>query len=231
MQIGLHPEIKVRKLTIGREQAPLLVIDNVVTGADELVKRAAEKQFVPIGRFYPGIRAKAPLSYQNFIVTQLRDLLLEYFGIEARALRLSMCHYSLVTTPPEKLSAIQRIPHVDSLDGRTLASVHYLFRKDLGGTAFYRHRKTGFEYVDESRKVEYFSSLESENDGPNMPGPEYINGDTPLFEQIAREEGVFNRMLVYRRNSLHSACIPRDFVPDPNPLTGRLSINTFIDFV
>ena len=63
-----------------------------------------------------------------------------------------------------------------------------------------------------------------------MPGPGYINGDTALFEQIAKQDGLFNRMLVYRRNSLHSGCIAPDFVPDPNPLTGRLSINSFIDW-
>jgi hypothetical protein len=36
-------------------------------------------------------------------------------------------------------------------------------------------------------------------------------------------------MLVYRRNSLHSGCIEAS-VPDPNPSTGRLSINSFIDW-
>ena len=56
----------------------------------------------------------------------------------------------------------------------------------------------------------------------------YINGDTELFEQIASVPAVFNRILIYRRNSLHSGCIDRDFVPDPNPLTGRLSINCFM---
>jgi hypothetical protein len=65
--------------------------------------------------------------------------------------------------------------------------------------------------------------------GPESPGPEYINGDTALFEQVAMQAGRFNRMLVYRRNSLHSGCIARNFVPDPNPLTGRLSINCFLD--
>src|SRR5690606_25695051 len=118
---------------------------------------------------------------------------------------------------------LQRIPHFDSLEREGLATVHYLFRGNLGGTAFYRHRKTGFESIDASRRDAYFRSLESENDGPNMPGPGYINGDTPLYEQIAKQEGVFNRMLVYPRNILHSGCIDRNFVPDPNPRTGRLS--------
>jgi hypothetical protein len=64
-----------------------------------------------------------------------------------------------------------------------------------------------------------------------MPAAEYISGNTALFEQIASEDGIFNRMLVYRRNSLHSGSIAKGFVPDPNPLTGRLSINCFIDAV
>jgi hypothetical protein len=142
-----------------------------------------------------------------------------------------MCHYSLVTTPPAKLVMLQRIPHIDSVTSNGLASVHYLFRKDLGGTAFYRHRSTGFEYIDASRRERYVQVLEKENSGPDGPGTEYINGDTPLFEQIAKQDGVFNRMLIYRRNSLHSGCIGKDFVPDANPATGRLSINSFIDLV
>lgn len=229
MILDLHADIRMQQLTIGVEKAPLLVIDNFVADADRLVRRAASKTFEQSGRFYPGIRAQAPLSYQQLIVSRLKDTLFDYFQLQGSSLKLSMCHYSLVTTPADKLTALQRIPHIDSFQSNGLASIHYLFTKNLGGTAFYRHRKTGFEYVDASRKEAYFKSLEGENDGPNMPGPQYINGDTALFEQIAKHDGVFNRMLVYRRNSLHSGCIGRDFFPDPNPLTGRLSINSFID--
>jgi hypothetical protein len=139
-----------------------------------------------------------------------------------------MCHYSLVTTPPEQLASIQRVPHVDSLARTGLASIHYLFKAPLGGTAFYRHRQTGFESIDESRADVYFPRLEQQRERlPATAG--YINGDTEEFEQIASEEGVFNRMLVYRRNMLHSGCIGRQFVPDPNPASGRLSINCFFD--
>lgn len=229
MILDLHPDIRVQKLTFGAENAPLLVIDNVVADADRLVRKAAPKQFTQSPRFFPGVRVEAPLSWQHLIVKHFTNTLLEYFQLPGKSLRFSMCHYSLVTTPPEKLTVIQRIPHIDSLERNQLASIHYLFRSNLGGTAFYRHRKTGFETIDASRRAAYFKSLEDENDGPNMPGPGYINGDTALFEQIAQQDGVFNRMLVYRRNSLHSACIDRNFMPDANPLTGRLSINSFID--
>lgn len=229
MNMDFHPEMHIQELTIGREQAPLLVIDNFVAQAEELRSLAAQGDYQTPSIAYPGIRKVAPSEYQKFLLSQLGPTILKHFGIQCRRLRFTMCHYSLVTTPPDKLSMIQRIPHVDSFEHNGLATVHYLFKEKLGGTAFYRHRKTGYEIIDEARKLEYFKSLEAENDGPNMPGPEYINGDTPLFEQVGRQEGIFNRLLVYRRNSLHSGCISKDFVPDPNPLTGRLSINSFID--
>jgi len=229
MHMDLHPDLRIQKLEIGAEKAPLLVIDQFVANADELIADAASKVFSEPARFYPGIRAKAPLSYQQLIVEKLRGPLLECLEARSGSLRFSMCHYSLITTPAQKLAVPQRIPHVDSLARHGLATIHYLFKKKLGGTAFYRHRKTGFEYIDESRNETYFRCLQSESLGPAALGPGYINGDTGLFERIAALEGVFNRMLVYRRNSLHSGSIESNFVPDANPLTGRLSINSFID--
>lgn len=229
MILDLHPDLHIEKITFGREAAPLLVIDNFVADPDRLVKKAATAQFASGGRFYPGIRDKAPPSYEHFLTTRLQPLLAEHFGLVSRSLSLTMCHFSLVTTAAAQLAPMQRIPHVDTLAREGFATIHYLFKEKLGGTAFYRHRATGYESLDEVRGPEYFRVLESESAGPNRPAVNYINGDTPLFEQIARAEGVFNRMLVYRRNSLHSGSIDSAFVPDTNPRTGRLSINSFID--
>ena len=153
MILDLHPEIRVQKLTIGAEKAPLLVIDNFVAEPERLVRKAAARMYTPLGKFYPGIRAEAPPSYQQLFEAKLRDLLFEYFQLQGSGFRFAMCHYSIVTTPAEKLVTLQRIPHIDSFDGNGLASIHYLFKADLGGTAFYRHRQTGFEYVDESRRA------------------------------------------------------------------------------
>lgn len=229
MILDLHPEIRSEKLMIGAERAPLLVIDNFVAEPDRLVRKAAMAQFAPGGRFFPGIRAKAPISYEHLLANRLQPLLWEHFGLTSQSLRLSMCHYSLVTTPPAQLTLPQRLPHVDSLAPEGLATIHYLFKQNLGGTAFYRHRATGYEYLDEARWPAYSRALEGECAGPDRPSAEYINGDTPIFEQIARAEGMFNRILIYRRNSLHSGAIDRTFVPDADPRTGRLSINSFID--
>jgi uncharacterized protein DUF6445 len=228
LHLAPHPNFSVRQLAIGRESAPLLVIDNVVANPDELVELAASKHFGDGGAYYPGVRARAPLTYQQYVLEQLGGLFIERFNLPGHRLRFTMCQFSLVTTPPAKLEHLQRIPHIDSVSGNELAFIHYLFKGDLGGTAFYRHRRTGFEVIDLARREQYFACVEEEGQGPNHPGAAYINGDTALYERVGGERGVFNRMLVYRRNSLHSGSIAPDFVPDPNPRTGRLSINGFL---
>jgi hypothetical protein len=223
-----HPGLAVQKLTIGREQAPLLVIDNVLANAEGLVEIAASKYFGDVTSYYPGIRAKAPLMYQQFVLDLLRALSGEVFGLQPGTLRFTACHFSLVTTAPDKLTHLQRIPHTDSQLSSELAFIHYLFKAEHGGTAFYRHRKTGYEVVDQARKPGYLAVVEQENAGADKPEARYINGDTALYEQVSCQRGVFNRMLVYRRNSLHSGNLPDGFVPDPNPRTGRLSMNGFL---
>ncbi len=161
--VELHPEISIQALTIGVEQAPLLVIDNLAADPDELVRTAEAQKFSEQSRYYPGIRANAPPAYQELISAHLAPILTTHFQLPAGTVHFSLCQYSLVTTPAERLQLPQRIPHIDSLPGNGLASIHYLFKRDLGGTAFYRHRKTGFEYIDEARNETYLASLREEN--------------------------------------------------------------------
>lgn len=228
MSYRISPDAKVQKLTIGREGAPLVVIDNVVSSPEALFALAVSKIYGTVQSHFPGIRAKVPLTYNDFVTTTLRALYDDYFGLAAHQLRITGCHFSLVTTPAHMLSHLQTIPHIDSHDTNYLAFVHYLFKRDLGGTAFYRHRRTGYEVIDYQRKDEYYLAVEVEKSAPNKPAPGYINGDTPFYEQVGRQAGVFNRMIIYRRTSLHSACLSPDFIPDPDPRTGRLTINGFI---
>lgn len=218
----------MQALRIGREQAPLVVIDDFAAAPDALVDLAAGKVFADVASYYPGVRAKVPLTYQQFVVDALRPVVADHFGLNAGGLRFTACHFSLVTTAPANLTYLQRIPHVDSLSPNELAFVHYLFRANHGGTAFFRHRGTGFESVDSARRPEYWRHIEAEQNSPDSPPAAYINGDTALYELTARHDGVFNRLLLYRRNSLHSGAMPAHFVPDSDPRRGRLSLNGFL---
>jgi hypothetical protein len=229
MLIQAHPGLRLQVRRIGAEGATLLVIDNVVADPEKLVNKAVRSHFSVQGAYFPGLRARAPASYDYFLEGLLKPLLREHFGMTPGRLAFPMCHYSLVTTPPQKLNFLQRIPHFDSNADNGIATVHYLFRNNWGGTAFYRHRQTGFEIINEARAPAYFECLQRESRSEGAPGASYINGDTALFEQIDKADGVFNRMLVYRRNSLHSATIDNALVPPADPVNGRLSVNSFID--
>ncbi|NII09382.1 DUF6445 family protein [Oleiagrimonas sp. C23AA] len=229
MLIESHPELRVQKREIGRERAPLLIIDALVAEPERLVHKAGRSAFNVRSAYFPGIRARAPAAYEALLESVLKPLLPEHFGIQPGRFAFSMCHYSLVCTPPQQLQMAQRMPHIDSVEDNGLASVHYLFPGAWGGTAFYRHRGTGFEYIDRSRRETYFRQLEAESLGPQAPAAGYINGDTALFEQVAKVDARFNRLVVYRRHSLHSGCIDSQRVPPADPGNGRLSINTFID--
>lgn len=231
MLLSHHPDIRISRQSIGAEGAPLLVIDNVVSDPDRLVRKAARSHFVPQASMFPGVRAPAPLSYQQFLENTLNPLLAECFGLQPGRFVFPMCHFSLVSLPPAKLAFLQRVPHVDSTRSDGLATVHYLFQGDWGGTAFYRHRRSGFEYIDELRGDSYFRTLEQESRRSDATGEGYIDDDTSLFERVAQVDGVFNRMVVYRRNSLHSGRIDNARIPPADALAGRLSINTFIDVV
>lgn len=229
MPISLNPNMSMALQLTGKEQLPVLVIDNFLQDPESLVEHASQQAFELSSPFYPGPRTIAPKKFQLLLMSTLQQHAPQIFALTGTKLHLALCHYSLVTTPPDQLKLLQRIPHFDSIETNALASVFYLFKQDFGGTSFYRHNKTGFEYIDADRQIPYYQSLENENGTNNIPQQGYINGNTALFERIGEQEGIFNRLIVYRRNALHSGSIPTDFNFSPNPKEGRLTISSFID--
>lgn len=230
MQVQPHPQLRIQARRVGAEGAPLLIVDQAVADPDRLVRKAARGHFTRQGALFPGLRLRAPLSYEVFLEQLLRPLLDEHFGLPSQGrLGFPTCHYSLVTLPPDRLDFLQRIPHIDSVQANGLAVMHYLFHGGWGGTAFYRHRATGFECVDASRHSTYFQTLQEESRREDATGPGYINGDSALFEQIGSVDGAYNRLVVYRRNALHSGNIDSTRVPPADVHAGRLSINSFVD--
>jgi hypothetical protein len=134
-----------------------------------------------------------------------------------------------VTTPSDQLQPIQRLPHFDSLEYGRVAALFYLCQgENQGGTAFYRQRSTGFESVDAGRFPAFEAALHADVARLGLPGAAYIDETSPIYEMIGRVEARFNRMIVYLSSSLHCAHIPKDFGFDPNPSTGRLTVNAFL---
>ncbi|MGM8227376.1 DUF6445 family protein [Cellvibrio sp. ARAG 10.3] len=225
----LHEHFRYRVDRVGQEGEPVLVIDNFLTNAESLVNYVIRfGQFQLAGPGYPGVRSPAPDKYLVALRQLLGDLIYRTFDLDEQDITGAQADFSMVMTPPQHLRLPHRIPHYDSNKRAELAAVHFLCSGPQGSTAFYRHRQTGYEFVDHSRLAHYRATLEAEVKQQGDLPARYMNGSTPLFEQIAEYGALFNRILIYPCTSLHSGNIPEDFVFDADPRRGRLSINTFI---
>ena len=224
----LHPELSYKFYNVGREETPLLVIDNFIQDAHSLVEFCkANKNFSKVDTFYPGLRMAAPRMYVHAINYYLADLLSNIFGLTQNKIAGGTALYSMVVTPPDQLEINQCLPHIDSYLTGDLACVHYLCEKEKGGTSLYRHRKTGYEKIT-SETIDHYKQSVIEEGALALEKKSYMNGSNRYFEQIAEIDAMFNRMVIYPSNILHSGNIPADFTFDPNPATGRLTLNSFI---
>ncbi|WP_346838446.1 DUF6445 family protein [Microbulbifer sp. SAOS-129_SWC] len=225
------PRIEVQRL--GRERQPLLVIDGLAAEPEALCAFAGSG--APFrarsGDYYPGVRKPLPAAYAESLCRTLEHSVRETFGLpdSARAQPL-LCSLSIATTVPELLRPIQRLPHFDSGDSHQLAVVHYLCPPQFGGTAFYRHRASGFETIDNERLHGYAAQLKQQVLA-SPPAPGYASGDSELFKQIGRVEARFNRAVVYRGNQLHSGLIDPAAGLCADPGRGRLTATSFIRFL
>lgn len=217
----------VEHRTIGDEGHPLLIIDNFNDQPDAWRKFAGIQSFAKLAPYYPGVRAAVSLDYLQIVLPPLLPLLANVFGY-AKGARPVECFFSMVTTPPEELAPLQRMPHFDGGGDEKLALLHYLCPAEKGGTAFYRHRSTGFESVPDARFPTYKDAIEADVQRLGAPEKRYTNDSTELFERIEACDARYNRAVIYRGTNIHAIDIPDDFDFDPSPETGRLTINTFL---
>lgn len=212
---------------VGREAQPVVVIDGFAADPDALRDAACRATFGPAAHHYPGIRGALPATYVARQTAGLADILGPLFG-RTGAVDVIDASFSIVTTPPVDLDVRQRLPHCDAFGADRIALVHYLAPDGGDGTAFFRHRSTGFETVDEHRAPIFFGQLEAEMRLGTVPPPAYVCDDTPLFERTMMVEARYNRALVYPSYLLHSGAIRPGAVLDPDPGRGRLTVTAFL---
>jgi hypothetical protein len=224
----LHPQFRYQVDFVGNEKTPVLVVDNFLHEAEALLGFAIKFGEFRDGRdFYPGIQSNVPDFYSATLYTYLRDIICTTFNTTPEQISHSQSTYSMVLTPPARLAIPQSRPHTDTINKTKLACVHYLCTPEKGGTSLYRHKATGFETLSEARMDEYARHLEQEVKDTSWQR-KYINGSNQYYEEIGRYEANFNRLIMYPGDALHSASIPENFQFRPNPVVGRLTLNSFI---
>lgn len=211
---------------LGREREPLVVIDRFTGQIEELVRIGRALGYAPV-KGYPGIRSRISSNYLAPRRDQLRQILAEHFGLPAGA-RVESCDFSIVSKRAAELTEGQRRPHYDATDPQLLALLHFTGGPETGGTAFYRHRRTGFETIRPERLAAFKAALaEDEREFGPLP-PRYFYGDDERYELIGEIEARPDRVILYRGRLLHSGHVPVEPDPANARATGRLTINTFL---
>ncbi len=219
------PVVTVRRM--GREGEPLVIIDGFSGKTDALLEAAYAAEYQQAGASYPGIRAWADPSYLDVRRDLMMRIMQQIFGFTS-GIRLDASTFSLVTLGAEELHPLQRIPHYDHAGGEVIAIMHYLLGAQSGGTAFYRHRRTGFETITPDREDIYNASLATDERAFGMPPAQFCYGDTDWFELIDEVEAAPDRLVLYRGRQLHSGVIPDPLALSSDPRKGRLTINMFL---
>lgn len=209
-----------------REREPVVVIDDFSGIAGELLAAGIAAEYRPGGAAYPGIRAWAEPTYLDRRRDLMFAILQRVFGF--RSVQCEVSTFSLVTLAEAELSPFQRRPHYDAASGDVVAVMHYLLGPESGGTAFYRHRRTGFEAITPARETAYHAAV-AEDDGDFGASPaRYHHGDSDRYEMIGEVAARPDRLVLYRGRQLHSGVIPDPAALSPDPASGRLTINMFL---
>ncbi|WP_420136275.1 DUF6445 family protein [Sphingomonas sp.] len=184
---------------LGRENVPLIILDDAHPAPQTLVEMAHEQHFQrTAGDFYPGTRADVPPEYRDWLA---RVVSASWPGGDMAVLRSA---FAIATDQPADLVPIQRIPHFDTVDPQVVAAVHYLCAPPCRGTGFYRHRRTGYERIDRARQSAWRQALNRDSRDLSAPGPGQLPGDSAAFERIGSAELRFNRLILYPANCLHA---------------------------
>ncbi|MEL6528944.1 MAG: DUF6445 family protein [Pseudomonadota bacterium] len=215
---------KLSHLNFSPEKHEFVALQDFMHRPETAIESAFLQKFARITPQYPGVRAPLPTEPTQLWLRELSPLLDQNFGQTTSGWDMQ-AWLSIVTTSPADLVPMQRLPHVDGTDPNLIAMMLYLHETEHGGTAFFRHKSTGFESLTDDTFPIYKSALEADVRASGMPAARYVTNGSPLFERIHASQGCFNEAVFYRGNVLHSGIIENDAPLPLDPRSGRLTIN------
>ncbi len=227
---GIAPATDYEVHRFGHEAEPIVVIDGFSGWSDGLAANAKDAAFEAVSG-YPGIRAAInPRDYvaQSDKASVLARALREQFAFDGKV-RFESCCFSIVTVQPDQLAPQQRIPHFDEARAHVVAIVHYIRAQPESGTAFYRHRRSGFEAITPDRLREYEVNKAADDAEFGAIPARYQRGNCERYELIGQISARPDRLIAYRGRQLHSGNII-GAVPAPSRAVhdGRLTVTGFI---
>jgi hypothetical protein len=228
--IEVEVEVEVRK--IGNEETKIIIIDGFSRSPNDLIDYVITQGNLACNKrennFYPGVTCPSEASYTDTLYKVLKPIIKEVYKLPVAYPTRLESTYAMVTFDPSELNQDQRIPHYDSISTGQLAVLHYLCEPPFKGTAFYRHKETGYETITRHRKEHYWSFAEPKLKSSHY-GDKYANNGNNEYEKIANVDVKFNRLIIYPSKLLHSSMINPEHLSS-DPLKGRLTLRTFITY-
>lgn len=231
ISINRNASLGVRQ--VGRLRTPVIVIDDFAADTGALVDFACESaEYGPDATSkYPGVRARLPRSYVRAVLSQLYRLLFQVYAVPVDlGMKPVNAVFSLITTPEDCLESVQRAPHFDSNSPYYLAVLHYLNPGPFCDTGLFRHRATGLEKILEADLDRYMRACQDHMDARGVAEKAYVKGSNDQYELYERIGYRTNRLVVYPGCLLHSGLVDPAVDINPDPRTGRLTANIFVDF-
>lgn len=229
--VNLNASLEIDR--VGRSRTPVVIIDDFGTDTTGLIDYASKSaEYGPdTTSMYPGLRATLPKTYVSTVLQQIYRLLFSVYDVPADlGMKTVNAAYSLISTPESELEPAQRRPHYDTTQPFFLAILHYLNEGPFCDTGLFRHRETALELIREEDLQDYRRSCDAHEATHGLPAPAYIKGSNEQYELYYRVGYKPNRLVVYPGCLLHSGLVNPEVDINPDPRTGRLTANIFVDF-
>lgn len=231
LNIKFNPQARWHALRIGKQQTPVILIDDLTLNIDDLRRYAMDsaKFSRETATYYPGVRATLPSPLLHSVMAAIYPSVRQIYGFSAdTVINEHASFYSLVCSPAEQLLPLQRIPHFDSTDSRYLAIMLYLNKGSFGGTGFYRHKESGFETIDEDNWPQYKKLRDTYETQYGSRPARYFTESDQEFELMGKIAYKANRLLIYPGCLLHSGLVTEAQDLSSDPASGRLTANFFV---
>mgnify|MGYP003575959948 CR=1 FL=1 len=232
--IRINPDLSPRRERISDNDF-CIVVDDFLSEPGALVEFAATHPdaFSHPNIGYPGVQIRVNDDAMKDIFRFVRSSMSKEFGFMRARIGIRSL-LSMVTAPPNELSPLQRICHIDPNQdtGRgKYAALVYLFSDErLGGTSFYRWKNEALVWEaakllrEDADKGEAF--LEEHFETFREP-PRYMIESNEIAERLCTISPRFNRFVFYSGDIPHSGAIAAPELLSDDPRKGRLTLNLF----
>lgn len=232
--IRINPAAGLRRAQISENEFCVIVDDFLADPGmlvDYAYRHASEFSHPNIG--YPGVQIRVNDDAMADIFRFVRSSMSRQYSFMRGRIGIRSL-LSMVTQPPDKLSFLQRICHIDPNPdagrGKYAALIYLFADQRLGGTSFYRWRNeklvwqgrnllrqdagTGEEFLKQ-----HFETF-------RQP-PRYMTASNDVAELLYTVPARFNRFVFYSGDVPHTGAIMAPELLSDDPRTGRLTLNLF----